>query len=220
MMSYRGYHHVGAYVVGPPQWGAMPLASTTYRERTHPEGLSFQMVDGGNAIRVDLQRTLMAALGASPSCSDGRDLSTFERHREQLEQIARQKYDCGEYHDYANSRIVVIARADWEGLQIDEGAARLPRDDQQEPADLHAQSAADGISSTAAVPTRWQMPRRSFLILLAATCLLGFSAPFVVTYIERLSSAPDRAELLEGTRQGPAGCELSGGCPFGPPPNR
>src|SRR5262245_48730093 len=134
----------------------MPLASTTYRERTHPEGLSFQMVDGGNAIRVDVQRTLLAALGASPSCSDGRDLSTFERHREQLEQIARQKYDGGEYHDYANSCIVVIARADWEGPR-DEGAARLVRDDQQEPADLHARSAADGISSVGVGSARWKM---------------------------------------------------------------
>jgi hypothetical protein len=93
----------------------MSLSPTTHLAKTDSAGVSFLMVDHDRdcVVRVDVPREQLIALGSSAAYAPGRDLATFESHRGEVEEIARSKYDGGGYHDYANSRVVVLARADW-----------------------------------------------------------------------------------------------------------
>jgi hypothetical protein len=72
-------------------------------------------------------------LGSSAVYSPSGDISTFEGHRDEAEQMASDKYDGGGYHDYANSRVVVLAASDW---------TRAPAQQQRRSRLLDSQTAA------------------------------------------------------------------------------
>lgn len=93
----------------------MSLTPTTHLAKTDIAGVSFLMADQDRAclVRVDVPRDQLIALGSSERYTPGGDLSTFESHRAQAERIARAKYDGSDYRDYANGRVVVLARSDW-----------------------------------------------------------------------------------------------------------
>jgi hypothetical protein len=91
----------------------MPLTATTHPAKSDEVGVSFWMVDMERMVRIDVPRALLMALGSSAVYSPSGDISTFEGRRDEAEQIARDKYDGGGYHDYANSRVVVLATSDW-----------------------------------------------------------------------------------------------------------
>jgi hypothetical protein len=94
----------------------MPLRATTHPAKSDEVGVSFWMDDSERLVRVDVPRAQLMALGSSAIYSSARDLSTFEHHREEAETMASAKYDGGGYHDYANSRVVVLSPADWRGI--------------------------------------------------------------------------------------------------------
>ncbi len=94
----------------------MPLRGTTHPAKSDEIGVSFWMDDCERLVRVDVPRAQLVALGSSAAFSPAGDLSTFERHRKYAERAASDRYDRGGYHDYANSRVVVLAPADWTRL--------------------------------------------------------------------------------------------------------
>jgi hypothetical protein len=96
----------------------MPLRATTHPAKSDEVGVSFWMGDCERFVRVDVPRAQLMALGSSAVYSPGGDILTFEQHREEAERIASAKYDGGGYHDYANSRVVVLAPTDW--MQLSE----------------------------------------------------------------------------------------------------
>jgi hypothetical protein len=93
----------------------MSLAPTTHIAKTDIVGVSFLMADRDLdcLVRVDVPREQLIALGSSQRYTPDGDLSTFESHRAEAERIARAKYDGRDYREYANGRVVVLARADW-----------------------------------------------------------------------------------------------------------
>jgi Protein of unknown function (DUF1488) len=92
----------------------MPLTSTSHRAKSDAWGVSFLMMDGENAVRVDVGRQLLANIGSSVCHSAVQDLGVFEKHRDDVEEIARAKYNGGECQRYANSCVVPITAADWQ----------------------------------------------------------------------------------------------------------
>lgn len=92
----------------------MPLASTSHRAKSDAWGVSFLMMDGDNAVRVDVRRQLLIDIGSSLSHSSVQDLAVLEKHLVDVEQIARSKYDGGRCQRYANSCVVPVTSADWE----------------------------------------------------------------------------------------------------------
>ena len=93
----------------------MPLTPTTHLAKTDIVGVSFLMADHDRdcLVRVDVPRDQLVELGSSAAYTPGGDLSTFESYRNEAERIARAKYDGRDYRDYANGRVVVLARSDW-----------------------------------------------------------------------------------------------------------
>jgi nitric oxide reductase activation protein len=91
----------------------MPLRATTHPAKSDEVGVFFWMDDCERLVRVDVPRAQLMALGSSAIYSAARDLGTFEHHRDDAERIASAKYDDDGYHDYANSRVVVLSPADW-----------------------------------------------------------------------------------------------------------
>jgi hypothetical protein len=78
------------------------------------------MMDGENTVRVDVRRNLLVAIGRARQNSPAQQLAILEQHRDHIEQVASVKYDKGDYHRYANGRVVCITPADWERYNPDE----------------------------------------------------------------------------------------------------
>jgi hypothetical protein len=91
----------------------MPLASTTHIAIGDLEDISLTMLDGENIVRVDVRRNLLVTIGRLPQNSPVQQLAILEEHRDHIEQVASAKYDKGDYHRYANGRVVRITPADW-----------------------------------------------------------------------------------------------------------
>ena len=92
----------------------MPLASTTREAIGDLEDISITMMDGELAVRVEVQRRLLVALGSPGRTSPVQQLTTLEAHRPQVERVASAKFDQGEYHRYANGAVVRVTPADWD----------------------------------------------------------------------------------------------------------
>jgi len=92
----------------------MPLASTGQEAQGALEDICFPMTDGEMAVRVEVQRSLLVAIGGLGQNSPAVQLKTLERHRGEIERIATAKYDEGNSRRYANGSVVRITRADWE----------------------------------------------------------------------------------------------------------
>jgi hypothetical protein len=60
------------------------------------EGISFLMADGQRMVRVEVHRELLAEIRNSSHQPEG-FITTFERNRDSIEQIASAKYDEGDY---------------------------------------------------------------------------------------------------------------------------
>ena len=91
----------------------MPLASTTQEALGALEDICFTMTDGEAAVRVEVQRDLLVAIGGQGQNSPALQLTILEEHRAQVERVASAKYDEGNYQRYANGCVVRITRADW-----------------------------------------------------------------------------------------------------------
>ena len=91
----------------------MPLSSTTHEGLADLEDICLTMLDGENAVRVEVQRKLLAALGNLGRNSLAQQLAILEKHRDQVEQVASAKYDQGDYCSYANGCVVRVTTADW-----------------------------------------------------------------------------------------------------------
>ena len=102
---------------------AMPLASTTHRAIGDLEDISLTMLDGENTVRVDVQRNLLVTVGRLRQNSPAQQLAILEEHRDHIEQVASAKYDKGDYHRYANGRVVRITLGDWERYRPEEKVA-------------------------------------------------------------------------------------------------
>jgi Protein of unknown function (DUF1488) len=92
----------------------MPLASTTHEALGALEDICFTMTDGEAAVRVEVRRDLLVAVGGRGQNSPALQLTILEEHRAQVERVASDKYDDGNYQRYANGSVIRITRADWE----------------------------------------------------------------------------------------------------------
>jgi hypothetical protein len=93
---------------------AMPLAATTQEALGALEDICLIMTDGEAAVRVEVQRQLLVAIGGRGQNSPALQWTILEEHRAQVERVASDKYDDGNYQRYANGSVVRITRADWE----------------------------------------------------------------------------------------------------------
>ena len=88
----------------------MPLTLTTPDPICDRDAVSFVMLDGEGFVRVDVDRTLLARMTSRRS--DCEHLAAVGQHRNAIERIASEKYDRGDFHSFANSRVVPIGSAD------------------------------------------------------------------------------------------------------------
>ena len=88
----------------------MPLTPTTPDAICDRDAVSFVMLDGESFVRIDVQRALLERL--TSRCSASAQMAAFDQHRRDIERIASEKYDRGDFRSFANSRVVPIVPAD------------------------------------------------------------------------------------------------------------
>ncbi len=88
----------------------MPLTPTTPDPICDRDAVSFVMLDGEGFVRVDVDRTFLERMTSRRS--DSEHVVAVGQHRNAIERIASEKYDRGDFHSFANSRVVPIGSAD------------------------------------------------------------------------------------------------------------